>query len=254
MIKGRKPRILVGVPTYVGKNYCLHEFIEGLWLLNTDGFDVRFLIVDNTMDGGVNAAYIQHYSGIRTEHLDVSSANFVTEKLQMSHEYLRQAALKMKVDYLLHVESDLALQPFTLHYLYLTNKQVVGANYGLNTGAARYPIAHIAQKLLPTHSAGGRIMISPQLLYRAFMKGSVQETSLVGLGTILIHRHVLRDVPFRVETNGDYGCDSYWSVDVFNAGYRIYVNNAVYPFHMSDTGWGSELSFTTEKQSNKITS
>lgn len=247
MIHGRKPRVLIGVPTYAGKNYCLHEFIEGLWLLNTDGFDVRFLIVDNTMDGGKNAAYIESYSAIRTIHLDVSGAPTVSHKLLMSHECLRKAALEMKVDYLLHVESDLRLEPFTLQYLYLTNKQVVSANYGLNTGASRYPIAHMAKEMLPTHHAKGRIMISPQLLWRAFIERGSQETSLAGVGTILIHRNVLRDVPFRLESGSDHGCDSWWSIDVWNAGYRIFVNNDVYPFHMSDTGWGKEVAFASEK-------
>ena len=247
MINGRKPKVLIGTPTYAGKNYCLTEFIEGLWLLNTDGFDVRVLIVDNTDDGGKNAKHIEELSGFTVHHLDCSKAKYVNQRLEWSHNYLREAALKMNADYLFHVESDLVLPPNALHILYATNEQVVSGCYALNTGASRYPIPHDGGDMLKRHAARGYIMLSPALLWRQFLKSGKQETSLAGVGVMLIHRNVLRDVPFRSEEMDGYGCDTYWSVDVHQRGYKIYVNNDVFAYHVNDTGWGKELEFATNK-------
>ena len=250
MIIGRKPKVLIGVPTYAGKNYCLTEFIEGLWLLNTDGFDVRVLIVDNTDDGGKNAKYIEELSGFTVHHLDCSRCEYVNQKLEWSHNYLREAALKMNADYLFHIESDLVLPPNALHELYVTNEQIVSGCYSLNTGAARVPIPHIASDMLRNHPARGQIMLSPTLLWRQFVKSGKQEVSLAGVGVMLIHRNVLRDVPFRSEKFSDFAPDSYWSTDVNQRGYKIFVNNDVYAYHMNDTGWGAEIGFITNKSIN----
>lgn len=247
MIWARKAKILIGVPTYKGKNYCLNEFIEGLWLLNTDGFDVRFLIVDNTSDGGANARMIAEFSGFPTKWLDPTKCTYVNQRLEMSHDFLRQAALAMKADYLLHVESDLVLPPNTLHELYLTNEPIVSACYGLNTGAARYPTPHHGEDMLKAHMARGRVMLAPTLMWRQFLKAGKQEVSLAGLGVMLINRRVLEQVPFRSEEKSDFAPDSFWSVDVYSHGYKIWVNNNIMAYHMSDTGWGKELAFAEVK-------
>ena len=41
-----KPRVLVGCPTYDGKEYCLKEYIDGLKSLTYDNFEV--CIADNS--------------------------------------------------------------------------------------------------------------------------------------------------------------------------------------------------------------
>jgi hypothetical protein len=250
MIHGRKPKVLIGVPTYAGKNYCLDEFIESLWLLNKDGFSCHVLIVDNTDDGGANAKYIHELSGFETHHLDVTDAEYVNQRLERSHNFLRETALKSKADYLFHVESDLILPVNTLQLLYLTNERIVSANYSLHCGAVRYPIMHYSTDMLYLHMSRGKLLINPELCWRQTLRAGKQETSLCGLGVVLIHKAVL-NISFRSDPLQSHSPDSFWATDVADAGYKIYVQNEAYAYHNNDIGWGKELGFTKHKPQTK---
>lgn len=240
---------MLGVPTYVGKNYCLSHFCEGLDALNKDGFQVRVLFVDNTNDGGENAQKIEDFSGYTCHHLDVSNYHTTNEKLAESHNYLRRAALSLKADYLFHVESDLLLHPMTLQELYVMDKPLATSLYAVGVGAYRYPLFSIIEDATPRFLTPCWVDTTPQMVFRYHLKRHRGRAMSVGVGVMLMHKEVLKKVPFVGDSSAKFTPDSQWTADCARHGFFPEYNLRVFAHHMNDLGWGLEHQF----RENKVT-
>lgn len=237
MIANRKPRVLIGIPTYVGKNYCLREFVRHLGQVATDGFDIDYLWVDNTDDNGENAEFLRGYTGHRVYHL-VCKTKIINGKLAETHNLLLEAALANKFDYLLHIESDVLVPNITLQSLYTANKLQCSGWYMIGNGATRFPIhnwwlpgiVHFQQNL--------------RLCWRHKIHPGVQEVGNVGVGCTLIHKNILSKVKFRYEPGLSMAPDSFLSTDLENLHIKTFVDNRVHCFHANDLGWGLTADIT----------
>ena len=251
MIRNRRPKVLLGIPTYDGKNYCLTRFVRGIHALNKDGFQVRVLFVDNTADGGKNAKMIEAVSGYTCHHLDVSHCKTINEKLAMSHERLRQAAIAMKADYLFHVESDLLLDPMTLHALYTMNAPIATSGYSIGTGGHRYPLISNVADATPKAAWPFFIDTCNLLMYHRALKSRYGTGMNMGLGVMLIRKEVFLQIPFRAQTKPVFP-DSTWSAECSHRGYFPKYNLSVFAHHLNDLGWGADHEYNGRKFSQSF--
>lgn len=68
-------------------------------------------------------------------------------------------------------------------------------------------------------------------------KQGVVECSGAGFGCVLIKRHVMEAIPFRTEwpLNGAH-CDTFWTRDAYQAGYKMLADTAVICGHKDENG------------------
>lgn len=193
------PKVLVGCPTYHGKNYCLEEYADRVNSLSYDHYDV--LLVDNSKEEG-------YCSAIRAFGLNCVHDQFVPgvkKRLAKSRNVLRKKVLDGDYDYFLSLEQDVIPPIDVIEQLLACGKPVVSAVYTRLITVVKgdeivareqIPVLYGATPenkvaLLPMHAIQGKGMIR---IYGG------------GLGCLLIHRFVLENIKFRI---GDpsKGCD-----------------------------------------------
>jgi hypothetical protein len=74
-------------------------------------------------------------------------------------------------------------------------------------------------------------------LWKQAVKQGVVECSGAGLGCVLIQRHVIEATPFRIGWPEEPAfCDSFFTVDVYRAGYSMKADTRVLCGHKTETG------------------
>ena len=98
------PKVLLGCPTYAGKNYCVDEWMESAKNLRYANYDI--FIVDNTNDNGENAQWLRDTYGVNVEHNYHSDVPLLGHLMAECQEIVRQRAIDEDYDYLFMLESD----------------------------------------------------------------------------------------------------------------------------------------------------
>lgn len=138
-------------------------------------------------------------------------------RVNILHQYEqgRKRFLAGDDDAMLIVESDIIPPPDTLEKLAGLNCDVAYGVYKFRRSTAinifeRYPGQ--------PRNEGESLSLWPQKLARARAAG-VTVCSGAGLGCVLVRRHVLQAIPFRLEAGDGGHCDTYWNRDVLRAGF-----------------------------------
>jgi hypothetical protein len=229
----RKPRVLIGVPTYIGKDYCFQEFVDTLFRMNTDGFDVRYLFADNTLNTKSYAKYIADYTGHSVVHCGNENQT-LNERLAETHNALRSAAIKMKADYLFHIESDVLVPQLALHTLYAAKKAVASGLYQIGNGGQRVPLIHF----LTTATDLIHFGFWPEIYWRTKLEEPLMQVFTTGIGCILIKNKILQRFPFRKGEHNNNAPDGFWTQDLATCQVEIYADTTVFCRHANDLGWG----------------
>jgi len=235
-------RVVMGVPTYAGKNYCWQEFQDSFHQILTDGFEVVKVLVDNTDDEG-NREFLEKHAVGWDEiiYLDCKG-KLVNEKLADSHNAIREAVFRHKADFMFHVESDVLCPIDTLQKLYLNKKRCVGGWYMLDVGSSRHPIHQ------PWHEDEiFSFQYSLSHCWRYHLKPGVQKTGLIGVGCVLIKKSLLKRIRFRHDPTIPVAPDTNFSKDCKDLGVQWWVNNDLLCYHMNDLGWGTSLHYVKNK-------
>ena len=98
--KKRLPKILIAIPTYDGKNYCIKEFLDNLKNFSYPKDRIEYYIADNSANNK-NAKWLNKTYGLKVFWKDYSDYS-VMEKLCDSHNQLRRYFLESKCTYMLH--------------------------------------------------------------------------------------------------------------------------------------------------------
>ena len=195
-----KPKVLVGVVTYDGKDYIFPKNYEIVSNLTYDNYD--FVIVDNSKS--LNYARKLRRRGCKNVvHLDRSENSRMT--LAMCQNYLRQKVLNSNYDYLLLIESDL-LPPRNVIERFLEYEvPVVGATYFIGTGKLKLPCIFFdtmirkgikGTRLIGTwYDNNGKKYFNPDEV-KGFLNTGLRKCHGVGFGTTLIRRDVLSSESF----------------------------------------------------------
>ena len=92
------PKILIGIPTYDAKNYCLDAFFENVFGFTYPKSNIEIFVADNSKTNK-NALYIRDKFKVKTFWKDYNGCS-VMEKLADSHNQIRRYFLESDCDYM----------------------------------------------------------------------------------------------------------------------------------------------------------
>lgn len=252
----KMPKILIGCPTFDGKDYCLERYAEVLKNLSYDNHDI--LLVDNSKTD----AYSKKIKKLgipveRTERKDKAR-----ETIVISRNLLRQKVLDGGYDYFFSLEQDVMPPINVIEAMLEDKKDIVGGmycnmfvdNFGIEQmkplvymaiskeefealKGEKFKGTEIQKKIL-----SGKItrpeQINSQLSLNHVREPRLMEVLFTGLGCMLISRKVLEKVKFGwAEDSFD---DAKFAEDARKAGFKVYVDTRIRCDHITNQklSWG----------------
>lgn len=236
------PRILIGTPTYEGKNYCLEQFIDNVLGFTYPKDKLEFVIFDNSPDN-TNALYINKKFGIKTDWRNYDGCT-IFEKLADTHERIRKYAINNHFDFLFHLESDVFPQEDIIEQLLWARKPIISPLYFIGNGAQRHLVTRKINLGEPYNSmfASG---IELGHFQQHFVDGTIKTCLTNGIGCILIKKEIFQSMPFRYEKGTDMAPDSFFTNDLYHNDIRNWVHTGLIAFHWNDQDWGSNSNLIT---------
>jgi len=227
------PKILVGCPTFEGKNYCFKEWIENIREFTYSNFEI--FLADNS-DTVENSKMYQEKYGVNCKWItNQSNKGSHTKRITDGHNAVRKYFLDNDFDFLLHLESDIFPPKDIINRLLAHNKQVVGATYYLYDDDERQLMVRILDNDYVKETA----LIHGDNIEEE-LNGELHSVWSVGLGCTLIHKSVVEKVKFRNEISHRYKtllfCDTTWAKDVRDKGIFVYWDSSVCCKHLNK-GW-----------------
>jgi GT2 family glycosyltransferase len=229
------PRVLIGIPTYEGKNYCLDAFIQNISKFTYPKSRLGIYIADNSKDNK-NAIMISRKYGIKCFWRDYTGYS-VNEKLADSHNQVRQYALDEGYDYLFHLESDVFPQADIIQQLIWCRKTIVCGLYQVFDGAWRTPCIKLMDNK-HEHSREFTFFTDITNYHHWFIDGKLKKTHIAGIGCALIKKNVLFNFPFRSDKNINVPPDSWFAQDLQQAGVQNWVHTGLLAYHWNKEDWG----------------
>lgn len=237
------PRVLVAAPQAAAKKYAFERFIDNVMQFTYPNFDVK--LFDNTDDGGEFTAYMNTYvekhhgKGARFEALNTllmhnMKTDSVIERMARSHNDCRDFTLRLKYDYLLHLETDLFPPSNIIEELMMQAKPIISALYYVDNGIYRKPMIQRSIKLAPRFLSSKNFMANEDL---CFCDGTVKKVAHAGLGCILIHKSVLEKVNFRHIEGVNNHPDTYFAEDCAKERIPIMLDTSIVVEH-ENSPWG----------------
>lgn len=200
-------KILVGIPTYRGKDYCWIAFLANLRAMKWAGHQVDFFVVDNSAD----ASYAHYIRSFGLECRNHAPKERVQHTLAVSHNLIRQKCLEGKYDYLVHWESDIFPPSYAFEDLLALQAPVATGlyflNFGLEHNLCLCLLGQIGKELSWNE-------VDRQHL-GSYVTGEIREVYAAGLGFALIHRSVLQKISFRHEPTSNHHPDMFFYHDLF---------------------------------------
>jgi hypothetical protein len=244
--KYKLPRVLIAVPTYEGKNYCLPEFLENISNFSYPRHLLDFYIADNSATNE-NAKMINKKYGIKVFWKDYTGVP-VFEKMADSHNQLRRYFLESDCDYILHLESDIFPPHDVIERLLWANKPIVNALYQIFDGSWRTPCIAINDKRNKNHN---EFVFHATLdaFWHWWIEGKTQETFIAGIGCCLMQKKVMKVFPFRNDNQDQKPPDTYFAEDLRTMGVQNYVDTSTLCFHWNKEDWGRHFEYVTYHKS-----
>jgi len=243
-------KILIACPTSSHKDYCLDEWVENIFNIykqvayikenNMPKYRVYLFIVDNSQDNknfyrikealikerlksrqGLNFSLYYHYNK------DISLRELMSECNNLITEF----CIEIKADYLLSIESDVFPNDVVERLLKHNpnSKKIVALPYFLYNSIASKSI------MFDMEDIGDNRLCVPVDTDRLFMltDGKLHEAQQLGLGCAMIHRSILKQIPFRVDKNDKTGShpDSFFYDDCRAKGIKLYFDTSAYVIH-----------------------
>lgn len=219
------PKILIGAPTADVKNYCVEDWVRNvkniIYPTNLDIF-----LADNSTNAE-NVKYLRSL-GIDAERVRFDKKKSIISRLTKGHNLVRQKALDGNYDFLLHLETDVFPPPEVLLNLLAHRKQVVSVSYDILDLHEREPVVIDVVEEHDGEPVGGIIRGKYKT---TTYDGTLQQAFLNGIGCMLIHKSVLKEVPFRYHPNKSGFCDSWFAEDLRSKSIPVYIDTSMYAEH-----------------------
>jgi len=212
------PRVLVGCPTSDSHAYCLDEYMKTLFSLNYPCYDI--LIADNSKSD----EYKKKIGEYGVEVIKIPYHPSVLKRIVDSRNALRQYALDKGYDYLLSLEQDVIPPLDVIQRLLEGNQKVISGLYFGFTNKYEFPDIKPGTVVMPVaykfFSDDEKAKEPEMQALRRFGSEEVNPPRRVsvrmnGLGCMLIHKEILKKIPFRYEEGKPNTDDRYFSDDVF---------------------------------------
>ena len=236
------PKILIGVPTYDAKNYCLDAFFDNIFNFSYPKSNIEIFVADNSKTNK-NALYIRDRFKVKTFWKDYRDYG-VMEKLADSHNQIRRYFLESDADYLFHLESDIFPPSDIIEQLLWCRKPIVSGMYQIFDGSWRNPCIRNQDKKPPQYN---EYVFHYELgnFHHWWMDGTLKETFIAGIGCCLMKRQIMKNFEFRSEPNNPNGHppDTYFAEDLRAKNVPNYVHTGQLCFHWNREDWGRHFNF-----------
>jgi len=236
----RPPKVLIAIPTYEGKNYCLEPFLDNLSKFTYPKSRIEYFIADNSATNE-NARMLNEKYGLKVFWKDYTGYS-VFDKMADSHNQLRRYFLESDCDYMLHLESDVFPQHDVIERLLECRKSIVNALYMILDGANRTPCLAQVDKN-HEHWQHFRFHNKSSLFWHSYVNGKIQPTYIAGIGCCLMHKKVMSHFKFRSPTNATNPPDTYFAEDLLTSGVQNWVHTGVHAFHWNKEDWGRHFKY-----------
>ena len=236
------PKILIGIPTYEGKNYCLDAFMNNVNDFTYPKSNIEIFVADNSISNE-NALMIRDKYKVKTFWKDYEGVS-VMEKLADSHNQIRRYFLESDADYLLHLESDIFPPKDIIEQLLWARKPIVTSMYQIFDGSWRTPCIRIQDKKTLHYND---IIFDYELnnFHHYWTDGTIKEVFIAGIGCTLINRKIMQKIQFRTDTTTKDGSppDTYFAIDLRNAKIINWVHTGIISFHWNREDWGRHFNY-----------
>ena len=238
------PKILVGCPTYDGKEYCLKEYADSVKNIGYDNYDI--ILVDNSE----NEEYYKKIKGLGVKAWHLSEKGLSTrEKIAACRNLLRKLAIE-EYDYFLSLEQDVIPPKDIIKKLLSHNKKIVSAVYNMKMDDGKE--MPLLWRFLDEKEIGDLIKKNPNLKPEI---GNIKQKSIkfskryeseelpknilikaaaCGLGAVLIHKDVLKKIAFRAVAGKAAYDDMLFCQDALRNGFDIFADTSVVCRHLQD--------------------
>ncbi len=219
------PKILIGCPTSYHKEYCLEKYVEGLKNIDYPNFDI--LLIDNSKDDN-------YYNKISSYNIPVKKGPYfenARDRIIASRNILRDVTINENYDYFFSLEQDVVPPSNVLLKLIKHNKKVISCIYFLHN------IMDNKRELIPQAFVVMEDKKYEDLPWmRPLNNIELASNKLIqivscGLGCILIHRDVLKEIEFRYDKTSEAFDDRYFSVDLYRKKIPIFCDASIKCMH-----------------------
>lgn len=220
MSEQEKNKVLIAAPTAKIKDYCFKKWCENVKSFTYKDFDV--LLVDNTPDGGVYNSKLNHY--FKSYHIEPENETN-RETILRCQKFIRNYMLSHDYDYLFSLETDIFPPVNCIEYLLNLKKEVVGLPYFVGQAYYSKPM------LFEIEDFGIIRLAKPMNVDKAFFyfDGTVKEAYQTGLGCLLIKRHIIEKIKFRIDINDPAKphADVYFHADLDVNKIPVYISTSI---------------------------
>ncbi|MCF8360728.1 MAG: hypothetical protein K9H26_18380 [Prolixibacteraceae bacterium] len=225
------PKVLLGCPINVVKDYCMDQWLDMIKNLDYPNYDVY--LVDNTK----NKDY--HKNLRQKHHLSIDWIDPANKEARLymaeSIEKIRQRAVKHDYDYLFILEVDVFPPSEIIQILMGHNVDVCGTTYWTGHEYESF------LQLLFLQQAEEEIYVASFVQWseaRKFFNGKLNTAFANGNGCILISNYVFRQIKFRVADNDGGHADSFFHKDIYMLKIANFIDTTIVPFHWNSR-WSS---------------
>lgn len=207
------PKVLIGIPTYDGKDYCLDEFIESIKKIDYPNKEIFF--VDNS-DDPMHAEIIRK-KGLNVVHV---TATDYYEKILKSRNAIRTYFLSKDFDYLFFVDSDTFVPEDALQKLVKQDKDIIsGVVFTIWTFEGQ---AKIRPSLFEYVDEG-----KMKVMTTKSKTPGIYELAACGAACILIKRAVIVKLSFTMPNDRQTSEDYFFCHRAKKEGFKIYADTSV---------------------------
>lgn len=208
------PKILVGCPTSNHKKYCFKEYLNAVKNLTYKNYDI--LIIDNSENN-------DYFNEIKKELPCIKDEWFenARDRIVHSRNILRKRVIE-KYDYFLSLEQDVIPPKDIIEQLLKHNERIISALYFKTD-----PNGTLTPLLWIKDDVGVRKAYLDEV-----EEDKLFEASAVGLGCILIHKDVLKEIEFRYDKNKEGFDDVFFCDDAIKNGFKIYCDSSIKCKHL----------------------
>lgn len=218
--------IFLCAPTSDTKDYILPQYASLLSMMKRR-YDYNIHICDNSrvFDKKKYERHLLKYTTAKVHHIKPkgSSTHFIFK----SQALLREEFLKTKCEYFAFLETDLLPSYNVFEYLKTYNADVIGMPYYIGKNMNTCAMIQVMEEV----SFGNRRVrtLSPMEASK-YITGKPIKAYSIGFGTVLIKRHVIEQIPFRITqdehvVNGIDGAhaDSFFYADCHLKGIDVHL-------------------------------
>jgi len=207
------PKVLIGIPTYFGKDYCLDEFLASLQKIDYANKDVLF--VDNSDDPA-------HAEVLRAKGFFVEYCKAVGfyEKIVASRNVIRQRGIEGKYDFVFFLDSDVFVPSDVLNKLVLHNVSVVSGVCFTIWYADGVP--RVRPVIFKENTDKTMVIMNDEV-----KKERLYEIKACGGACVLVRRDVLEKVLFSVPEDQKTSEDILFCLNARKQGFSIFADTSV---------------------------